>query len=128
MLLKRMVSAAILAFTLAACASFGRSPDATLRLDRESIAAVDRITEARCERSRACGADVDASCQERLRVQTATELGLSRCASAIDELVLRDCVRRIRGHACTEPLESVTRLHSCTVGTLCAPGPEEGTV
>lgn len=113
---------------LATACTAMQSPDTTLRLDRDTLAAVDRMTAARCERARACGAPNADGCFERLRVTTSKDVRLSRCASKIDEPTLRDCVRRIQTETCDTALENVTRFRSCTVGVLCEPGPDEGTV
>jgi hypothetical protein len=88
--------------------------------------AVHRLTDARCERARACNqlgpkekyAD-EASCRRENAHDLEADLRPSECRYGIREEKLSNCLQEIRNERCGNPLDSISRLATCRTGKMC---------
>ncbi len=129
--------AIVLSLSVAAasgCASMMKGPDAALSLSKDQLGAVDRVTEARCERQAACRSSAAgtstpvASCEANLRQKTAVDLELSQCGGHIDDSALDRCVHQLRARDCNAEFDNVDALApDCRLGIICPLGAEPGT-
>jgi hypothetical protein len=107
-----------------------RGPDAPTTTSVQIVgneAAVDRITDARCEREEMCN-DVGAGKKFDTRQACANELGHDKravlnpdeCPRGISEPDLRDCLHDIHEEKCGNPLDAISRLAACRKAKLCS--------
>lgn len=122
------------ALATSACAAMLKGPDASLKLPKDQIQAIDQMTSARCAREDICRPGTfsllaaPGNCGEQLRVTTATDVRLSRCAGPIVNVALEQCIRDIQRTSCAVDVENITRVGACRVGFLCIPDSEEGSL
>jgi hypothetical protein len=104
-------------------AATGGGPSAA----QQSIdSAVERITNARCERESRCGNvgagkdyDTHEKCLTVMRGKSAEGLPLSKCKGGIDQGGLSDCLTQIQNQKCGDPITAFTRATACRVSELC---------
>ena len=88
--------------------------------------AVSRLTEARCDRAKACNqlgekekyAD-DAACKREIHHDLQADLRPGECPGGIRQQKLSNCLEEIRNEKCGNPLDKVSRLATCRTGSLC---------
>ncbi len=88
--------------------------------------AIQRITEARCDREVACN-NVGAgksygtrqACTNELGHDKRADLRAEECPRGISEPDLNDCLTDIKSEKCGNPLDSISRLAACRKGKLC---------
>jgi Family of unknown function (DUF6184) len=100
----------------------GTAPRATVHQE-----AVNSIASARCKREERCdnigpnkhyvSAD---GCMTQLRGEGMNELNSSSCPNGIDSAQLDKCLADIHGERCENALDALSRLSSCSTGSLCA--------
>jgi hypothetical protein len=106
----------------------GRSPgDETPAADRvEPEAAVNSMSEARCEYEQRCGnvgqdrtySDKD-HCLTRFKGDFQKELNAWECPGGINRDELTECLTEIRNNDCNSPFDSLERVIACRSSDLC---------
>jgi hypothetical protein len=88
--------------------------------------AVRRLTEARCERAKACNQLGDkqkykdeAACVREERHDLEADLRPGECPRGIKEEKLSNCVQEIKNEKCGNPFDKISRLATCRTGTMC---------
>ena len=88
--------------------------------------AVKRLTEARCERAKACNqlgekqkyAD-EAACKRESHHDLEADLRSGECPGGIREQKLANCIQEIQNEKCGNPFDKISRLTTCRTGALC---------
>jgi hypothetical protein len=88
--------------------------------------AVKRLTDARCDRAKACNeigekqkyAD-DSACKRENQHDLQADLRASECPRGIRQEKLSNCVEEIRNEKCGNILDKISRLATCRTGALC---------
>ena len=88
--------------------------------------AIQRLTEARCERAKACndlGKDDkykdEAACRREVAHDMSSELRPGECPRGIRQEKLSNCLQEIRNEKCGNPFDKISRIATCRTGTLC---------
>ena len=88
--------------------------------------AVRRLTEARCERAKACNQlgekekyKDEAACTREERHDLEADLGTSECPRGIREEKLSSCLQEIKNERCGNPFDKISRLATCRTGAMC---------
>lgn len=88
--------------------------------------AVKRLTDARCDRAKACNeigdkqkyAD-DSACKRENQHDLQADLRAGECPRGIRQEKLANCVQEIRNEKCGNILDKISRLATCRTGSLC---------
>ena len=88
--------------------------------------AVRRLTEARCERAKACNqlgekekyAD-EAACKRENHHDLEADYRVAECPGGIREQKLNNCLQEIQNEKCGNPFDKISRLATCRTGSLC---------
>ena len=88
--------------------------------------AVRRLTDARCDRAKACNqlgekekyAD-EAACRRENNHDLQSDYRVDECPGGIREQKLDNCLQEIRNEKCGNPFDKVSRLATCRTGSLC---------
>jgi hypothetical protein len=91
--------------------------------------AINDIVSARCNREERCSnvgpektyASRDA-CTSKLEGTTQSDINLSDCKHGVDRPKLHDCLDKIRGEDCGNPIDTLSRVAACRTGELCIGG------
>ncbi|MDB4933878.1 MAG: hypothetical protein JWP87_850 [Labilithrix sp.] len=88
--------------------------------------AVRRLTDARCDRAKACNQLGDkekykdeAACRREERHDLEADLRPGECPRGIKDEKLSNCLQEIRNEKCGNPFDKVSRLATCRTGSLC---------
>lgn len=88
--------------------------------------AVRRITDARCDRERACNNIGDgkqfanrAVCAKKLSRDAHDTVRSEECPAGVNEANLSQCLADIRKERCDDPVDAVEQLLSCRRAELC---------
>jgi hypothetical protein len=88
--------------------------------------AIDAIAGARCDREQTCNnVGVDKTyatrdvCIQRLRADDQNDLTNASCPNGISRVALDKCLGDVRGERCDHPLDTLSRLSSCSKSSLC---------
>ncbi len=121
----------VVALALGACGRGEiRGPDAPVTSTSAHVAsndsAIQRITDARCDREVACN-NVGAgksygtrqACTNELGHDKRADLRAEECPRGISEPDLNDCLADIKSEKCGNPLDSISRLAACRKAKLC---------
>jgi hypothetical protein len=88
--------------------------------------AVRKLTDARCERAKACNqlgekekyAD-EAACKRENRHDLESDYRVGECPGGVRENKLDHCLQEIRNEKCGNPFDKISRLETCRTGALC---------
>lgn len=88
--------------------------------------AVKRLTDARCDRAKACNEigdkqkySDDAACKRENQHDLQADLRGGECPRGIRQDKLADCMQEIRNEKCGNILDTISRLATCRTGSLC---------
>jgi hypothetical protein len=88
--------------------------------------AVREIVAARCEREERCdnvGPDKTysnhAACTSKLEGSTADDINMKDCENGVSDAKLHECLAKIHGEDCGNPIDTLSRLTACRTGALC---------
>jgi hypothetical protein len=94
--------------------------------ETRTTGAVHEIVAARCEREEHCnnvGADKTyanhAACTSKLEGSTADDVNMKDCDKGIDDAKLHECLAKIHGEDCGNPIDTLSRVAACRTGALC---------
>jgi Family of unknown function (DUF6184) len=89
-------------------------------------AATNDIVSARCNREERCnniGADKTyesrEACTTKLHGSTESDLNLKDCSRGVDHVKLDECLAKIKGEDCGNPIDTLGRVAACRTGALC---------
>jgi hypothetical protein len=88
--------------------------------------AIDQVAAARCDREQTCGnVGVDKTyatrdvCVQKLRADSMNDLTNANCPNGMSRPALDKCLADVRGERCDHPLDTLSRLNSCSRSSLC---------
>jgi hypothetical protein len=91
-----------------------------------SIASIDAIALARCDREQRCDNIGDGrkflnrdACLNDIRAKGDNDLTVSTCPGGVDTARLDACLAAVRTERCDDPLDFVARLSECRTDSLC---------
>ncbi len=103
-----------------------RSANTTGAFATNNQDAVRRLTDARCERAKACnqlGANEkyadEAACKRENHHDLEADYRVGECPGGIREQKLNHCVQEIQNEKCGNPFDKISRLATCRSGMLC---------
>jgi hypothetical protein len=89
-------------------------------------AATDDIVSARCNREERCnnvGTDKTyesrEACTTKLHGSTESDLNMKDCSHGVDHAKLDECLAKIKGEDCGNPIDTLGRVAACRTGSLC---------
>ena len=92
----------------------------------KTTGAVREIVAARCEREERCdnvGPDKTysnhAACTSKLEGSTADDINMKDCENGVSDAKLHECLAKIHGEDCGNPIDTLSRLTACRTGALC---------
>ena len=88
--------------------------------------AVRRLTDARCDRAKACNQlgdkekyKDDAACRREERHDLEADLRPAECPRGIKDEKLSNCMQEIKNEKCGNAFDKISRLATCRTGSLC---------
>ena len=88
--------------------------------------AIEDLTRARCDREQTCnniGYEKTYStrdvCLDKMRADSQNTLTNGSCPNGISRAALDKCLADVRGERCDHPLDTLSRLNSCSRASLC---------
>jgi len=94
--------------------------------ETRTTGAVRDIVAARCEREERCnnvGPDKTysnhAACTSKLEGSTADDVNMKDCANGVSDAKLHECLAKIHGEDCGNPIDTLSRVAACRTGALC---------
>jgi hypothetical protein len=91
--------------------------------------AIKDIVTARCDREERCnnvGLDKTyasrEACTSKLEGNTSSDLNMQDCEHGVDRPKLHECLAKIHGEDCGNPIDALSRVTACRTGALCVGG------
>ena len=88
--------------------------------------AVREIVAARCEREERCnnvGPDKTyanhAACTSKLEGSTSDDINMKDCPNGVSDAKLHECLAKIHGEDCGNPIDTLSRVTACRTGQIC---------
>jgi hypothetical protein len=88
--------------------------------------AVTRLTDARCDRAKACNQlgdkekyKDDAACRREEKHDLQADLRPGECPRGIKDEKLQNCIAEIKNEKCGNPFDKISRLATCRTSSLC---------
>jgi hypothetical protein len=90
---------------------------------------INEIVTARCDREQRCnniGPDktyaTREACTSKLQGNTESDLNMKDCEHGVDRPKLHECLAKIHGEDCGNPIDALSRVTACRTGALCIGG------
>ncbi len=107
----------------------GTTTITSAEIQQSTLASIDRIAGARCEREVACDhvgparqhASFD-TCRDLNRAEGRHRFAPDACPQGIEPGRVVDCVAAIERASCLDPVDAIERIEACRPGRLCPAG------
>lgn len=106
------------------------APAAGLTPASRTRSAAEQIASARCEREEQCGNigkdqtySSEQDCLARIQSDWKDDLNARQCPGGINQQQLSECMKQVRGEACSNPFDTLARITECTSGQICIEQP-----
>jgi hypothetical protein len=95
-------------------------PEAHLKTTAREIVAARCDREARCDNVGPSKTYADRNaCTSKLSAETESDLNLKDCPRGVDRAKVDECLSKIHGQECNNPIDALSRVSACRTGALC---------